>query len=153
MGPFRKLATPDGRWGIVDAHNVQVALVASEWMADAILRSPDPPSPRDQKLLENIAAISAEFHADQRAYVKFYDDNADGLGGFSGIWRLMIDAGVAFRNAEPEDWESTTLARDYLDAILLFAQRLHAGSVALERRSLERLAHECIYLGDAAVLE
>ncbi len=125
MGLFRKFATPDGRWGIIDAHDVQVALVASEWMADAILRSPHPASPPpDPKLLENIAAISAEFHADQRAYERFYEDNADGLGGFPGIWRYMIHAGIAFRNAEPDDWESTASARDYVDAIVLFAERL-----------------------------
>jgi hypothetical protein len=145
MSPFRKFPTPDGRWGIVDAHDVQVALLASEWMADAIVVSAGVQPSRDQRLLENVAAISAEFHLDTEGYRAFYDSNANGLGGFPGIWRLMTDAGIAFTKAEPADWEGGEATRDYLDAIMLFAERLKSNTVPVDHDSLYRLAQECIH--------
>jgi len=37
------------------------------------------------------------------------------------------------------------VARDYLDAIMLFAERLRSDTVSLEHDSLYGLAQECIY--------
>jgi hypothetical protein len=145
MGLYHKVATLDGRWDIVDAHAVWTATVASEWMADAILQPSNEQQRHDPKLLENVAAISSEFHLGPDEYRAFYDSNADSLGGFPGIWRLMIDAGIAFTRAEPGDWEGTVAAREYLDAIMLFAERLRSDTVPLDRDSLYRLAQECIY--------
>lgn len=69
-------------------------------------------------LLENVAAISGEFHRDPR-YGAFYEQWCDSLSGFPGIWSLMVRVGLAFTKAEaviPEDeWiEVVDKVADYM---------------------------------------
>ena len=52
-----------------------------------------------ERLIENVAAVSGEFHKDER-YQKFYDEHGGELSGFPGIWKMMARAGEAFTRAE-----------------------------------------------------
>jgi len=50
--------------------------------------------------LENIAAVSAEFHYDKELFQQFYDNHGEHLSGFPGIWCYCVELGVAFTKAE-----------------------------------------------------
>ena len=50
----------------------------------------------DQRLLEDVAAVSAEFHCDKKFYDAFYNAYADQLSGFPGIWTFCSHAGRVF---------------------------------------------------------
>jgi hypothetical protein len=145
MRLLKKIENPDGGWSIFDGRSVRVAFTSEEWMADLILSSVEGQRRIELLKLENVAAISAEFHSHPKRYKKFYAKNADELSGFPGIWMLMIDAAVAFTRAEPDDWESDEVARDHIDAVTLFAERLATDEVGFDEESLYRLARDCIY--------
>ena len=51
-------------------------------------------------LMENIAAISGEFHSNTKKYQAFYDLRGEELGGFPAIWNLMAVAGQVFTHAD-----------------------------------------------------
>jgi hypothetical protein len=91
------------------------------------------------KLKEDIAAISAEFHSDQRAYRKFYNNHADGLSGFPGIWNYVVGAAEEFHYIEMR----TRQEFEWVDAVLDFADRLLSEDV-FGQRDLRRLAKEVI---------
>jgi hypothetical protein len=76
---------------------------------------PNLTKPVEQSLLENVAAISAEFHSDKR-YAKFYSTFCETLCGFPGIWALMVIAAEVFTKECPEDPD----AYEWIDAILYY---------------------------------
>lgn len=85
-------------------------------------------------LLENVAAVSAEFHRDAR-YGRFYETYAEQLSGFPGIWKFCVTAGRAFTVAEPrvnEDWIETVDA--YVDMIYASTLPHEIGDVASRER-------------------
>lgn len=49
---------------------------------------------------ENVAAIAARLHEDKETYQGIYDNLADQLSGFVGIWRLCADAAAVFSEEE-----------------------------------------------------
>ena len=51
-------------------------------------------------LVQNVAAISAEFHTHKR-YGEFYDQGCESIGGFVGIYEICIEMGQALT-----DWEN-----------------------------------------------
>lgn len=78
----------------------------------------------ERVLHENIAAISAQMHADPKLMQKFYNKHGEELEGFVGIWYLAIDAAKAFGKAERElKWKS---GEDYnwIDATDNFARAI-----------------------------
>jgi hypothetical protein len=50
-------------------------------------------------LVQNVAAISAEFHMHKR-YAEFYEQGCDSIGGFVGVYDICIEMGQALT-----DWE------------------------------------------------
>ena len=72
-------------------------------------------------LLEDVAAVTGNFHADPKRYQKFYDRYATSLSGFPGIWKLCALAGKVFnelwiKNPQTDDyWIETVDA--YVDLI------------------------------------
>ena len=50
-------------------------------------------------LVQNVAAISAEFHTHKR-YAEFYEQGCDSIGGFVGVYDICIEMGQALT-----DWE------------------------------------------------
>jgi hypothetical protein len=76
------------------------------------------------KLLQNVSSFSAEFHTHGK-YKRFYNQYADQLSGFSGIWTFCCFAGQALTNVEPkhgydDGWIETVTAfvQNVLDAAL-----------------------------------
>ena len=58
-------------------------------------------------LVQNVAAISAEFHTHKR-YAEFYDQGCDSIGGFVGIYDICIEMGQALT-----DWEDANGGASY----------------------------------------
>lgn len=79
-------------------------------------------APDPDRIQENIAAISAEFHSRHSDYKVFYARHGASLGGFPTIWELMVRAGRAFAAVEPELWSN----REWTDAVEAFVARLQA---------------------------
>lgn len=60
----------------------------------------------DRNLLESVAAISAEFHKDER-FDDVYQEHGRSVGGFPGFYELVIDAAIALEKAvkkEKAEW-------------------------------------------------
>lgn len=76
---------------------------------------------RQERLLENTAAIAAEMHTGDHRFEKFYARYGERLGGFPGIWSLCVDMGEAFTAAE--DTQDTQ--DDWIDSIVAFATHIH----------------------------
>jgi hypothetical protein len=74
---------------------------------------------RTERLLENVAAISADMHigSDGRAD-RFYQRFGQELGGFPGIWSFCVEMGKAFTAAE----DTHEAGDDWIDAILGFCK-------------------------------
>jgi hypothetical protein len=74
-----------------------------------------------ERLLENVAAISANVHQSS-AYQAFYDAHGAALNGFPGIWQYCVEAGEAFTRAEGRIfWDG-----EYIEAIDAFTAALLA---------------------------
>lgn len=75
------------------------ALVTSGKVEESELDTVNPMSVDVRRLVENVAAISAEFHRDVK-HEQFYESHKDELSGFSGIWAYAGELGFAFTEAE-----------------------------------------------------
>ena len=80
---------------------------------------------KQEKMYENIAAISAELFSSRP--VSFYDKHGDDLSGFPGVWNFAVYAAKIFTAAEI-NFEKTGATFEYLDAILNFATWLAESS-------------------------
>ncbi len=49
---------------------------------------------------ENVAAITANIHQDQKIYQEIYDTIADDVGGFVGIWNICAESAKIFAEEE-----------------------------------------------------
>lgn len=84
------------------------------------------PSGSINRKYENIAAVSAEFHQDKKLFRQFYDNHAESLGGFPGIWCYCVDLGLAFTSAENKFKRAMPMRDEsyYLDAIIEFVHKI-----------------------------
>jgi hypothetical protein len=96
---------------------------------------------------ENIAAIAAVFHSDER-YDDFYKKNANAFSGFTGIWQFMVKAAKAFTKAETtfSDRQDVWGNHDWIDAIDTYVDELFNLSAPADEdaKSLYKLAKKAI---------
>jgi len=74
--------------------------------------------------VENAAAISDYFHCQKERFQRFYDEHADALSGFPGIWKLCGDAGIALAIAERKlkiEWGEDA---EWIDTVQAFSHRV-----------------------------
>jgi hypothetical protein len=96
------------------------------------------------KLLENIAAISAEMHGNTARYAKFYDRMARQHKDFSDIWQYCIEAARLFTKIDAEfKLQCPRTDYEWTDAITDFAGALLETGEAIGQ-PLEELAHRSI---------
>ena len=74
-------------------------------------------SEEQRRLLENLSAISAEFHSNE-AFDKYYNRYADVLSGFPGIWNQMIVMARAFTSVESS--LASAVDHEWIEAIQFF---------------------------------
>lgn len=88
-------------------------------------------------LLENTAAISAELHADEKQYQRFYHKHADDLGGFPGIWNFCVDAAKIFSSCESKK------EFEWIDAIVTYTNSI-LDAESLLHKDLKLMAQKAI---------
>jgi hypothetical protein len=97
------------------------------------------------KLLENIAAISAEIHRNTARHAKFCDRMARQHKDFSDIWKYCIEAARLFTKVEAEfklqcprtDYEWIDSITDFAGAILEIGEAIGQPSEELANWSIE----------------
>ena len=77
----------------------------------------------NRKLLENAVAIAVQFHNDD-GYQEFYDDVCDEVGGFVGIWNMIVDAAKVFTQVEVDSKLEAGEGYDWIEAIDRFSVSL-----------------------------
>lgn len=95
----------------------------------------------DESLKENIAAVSAGIHGNEKAYRQLYDEHRDHIGGFTGIWTFCVHAAECFTQAEheivtpdPDGWQDWISAiDDFVDALLQDPIGMGIRATAIER--------------------
>lgn len=95
--------------------------------------------PFQQQRLENVSAVSAVLHGDEK-YKQFYDENADALSGFPGIWRMCAFAGDAFTQVEielGETWEGGSWIQAIDDFVALIMTESSPDPVEFPARNTE----------------
>jgi hypothetical protein len=73
-------------------------------------------------LLECVAAVSADFHADAR-FAEWYERNAQTYDGCSGIWRMVSEAGHIYHEQELHHTRTTGRKHEFIAGI---EQYVHA---------------------------
>lgn len=103
-------------------------------------------NPRNIQLLENISAISAEFHT-HKDFRQFYEKYRDEISGFPGIWRFCVTAGQAFRKAEgrKDNFEWIDAIMGYVDNIIQYALVANTQGVPKLEQHLEQWAADAIH--------
>jgi hypothetical protein len=76
-----------------------------------------------QKLIENTAAISAEFHLDAR-YQAAYDKHGESVSGFTGLWALCGDAAHVVTKAEQKG-DIDFMDMEWIEFIDNFVELMH----------------------------
>jgi hypothetical protein len=90
-----------------------------------IAKTPNFDGIADFPRLENVSAISANFHGQAEKYQKFYDRYGDQLSGFAGIWIFCVYAAQAFTNVEP----SQQYEDGYIEAVDAYVESIYAASL------------------------
>ena len=96
------------------------------------------------QLLENVSAISANFHGDTESYQAFYDAHSDHFSGFPGIWNHCIDLAKAFTKAESELKAIAGENYEWIDAIDEFSEKAVGSKEPLGIRKGLKVAKEII---------
>jgi|HubBroStandDraft_3_1064219.scaffolds.fasta_scaffold401997_1 hypothetical protein len=97
---------------------------------------------QEYRMFEAMVAISGEFHSNRSRYQKFYDRHCDDVGGFPGVWRVLIDAIRVFEftsdfyGVAGEDF-------DWIGATEGFATILQEAD-SLTAKDYARMAHEAL---------
>lgn len=89
--------------------------------------------------MENLSAISAEFHTSKH-YRVFYNHAGGGLGGFPGIWTYVIEVADAFSWAERKrDTEDA-----WIESVIDYAEGVVIAGDTLTVKELRKLALKII---------
>ena len=75
---------------------------------------------------ENLVCISADFHT-AKTYDAFYREHCDALGGFTGIYGLVIEMADALTAREPLEGDDFYSRVDWVTLCEDFVANVHAG--------------------------
>lgn len=97
------------------------------------------------QLDDNIAAVSAEFHAIKERYEEFYARFGEGLGGFPGIWHYCAELGAAFDHAENEFLDQNPRLKEegnyvWIDSVTEFVECVYRSDDTLSTEAMQAFA-------------